>query len=78
MPLGSGGNEGAHVGDRGIAPEYFGKCVYERAFAVSASAVGENKRMFGGKSGATLADVALKELLQLGIPAGDANEERPP
>jgi CheY-like chemotaxis protein len=63
MPLGSGGNEGAHVGDRGIVTEYFGKCVDERAFAVSASAVGENKRMFGGEPSATIADVALKELL---------------
>src|SRR5262245_17331730 len=78
MPLVAGDQERVHVGDGGIVAEDAGDGVDERALAVRAGAVGENENVLMREAGATVADIALQEFLQLTITRGHALKECAP
>jgi len=78
VPLTIARQECAHVGDGSKISPYLDYRVDERALAVRASAIGKNECVFTCESGEAISDVALQELLQLGIAIGDAIEEGSP
>src|SRR5262249_58192180 len=78
VPLAAGGNEGAHVGDRGVIAKYRRDGVDEGAFAVCAGAIGENKFVLAGDAGEAVAAISLQKALQLAVPSRDPVEESCP
>jgi len=71
MALAAGGNEGAHIGDRGVIAEYCRDGVDEGRLAVCAGAIGEDEFMLARDARGGVAAIASQERAQLGV-GGDA------
>ena len=78
VSLVAAGEKSVHVGDGGVIAKYFGNGVEKRPLAVCAGAVGKHEFVLDRKAGAAVADIALQEVLQLGVVVGDARKKLRP